>query len=298
MQQAGKIVILGNSGFLGKSLQEYFARRTEFEILGYSSKEIDLSQTKQSVELEKVLDKETILLVLSGLTLDREADTLNHFTTNLEIAINVARCLEHKPVKKCVYFSTVSVYGDRESNLAIREETLVNPTTYYGAAKFAAECLLNHLGQTQNFPVLCVRLCRIYGPGAIHANYGPVQFVRSILEKKEIELFGDGTETREFLFIDDACRLIEELLRSNASGTFNLATGSPCSFVEMVSVLKKISAHPFRVSYIPRTRPLIDQRFDISKIRRVLPNFHFTPLDKGLLSTYEHYAKTIGAASS
>ena len=231
--------------------------------------------------------------MLAGRTLDREKDSPEIYDANLAMARNLSEFLKKKPPGKLVYFSTVSVYGDQKTDLTIHEETQTNPSTHYGAAKREGEFLFQKAGEAAGFSVLILRPCRIYGPGVVYANYGPVQFIQEILKKKCVTLYGDGNELRDQLFIEDIVQMLDFLLQKNAAGIYNCATGKSVSFGEILDCLKKIAPFPFKIRFQPRTRPCIDQEFVMSKFRRLCPDFEFTSIEKGLKQTYDSLAESV-----
>lgn len=280
-----KIIVFGASGFIGKNLLRNFHQK-KIKTYGFSSSDLDLTQASSYQTLIPLMDSKTAVIMLAGITLDRQKDSPEAYKKNRIMLQNLAEFLRRHPPGYCLYTSTVSVYGDEISNLSITEDTPVNPNTYYGKAKFAGEELLGKAADT-NFSLLILRLCRVYGSGIPYANYGPVQFIQSILDRRKVTLYGDGTELRDQLYIEDLVRVIEAFIEKKAVGLFNGATGESISFIRIIETLKKIAAKPFEVEFKPRTRPLIDQKFDIHKLKSVLPNFHFTSLEDGLRTTYE-----------
>ena len=297
-QAPAKLILLGNTGFIGKALFEHFRAYEEDSVLGYASSTLDLRNPKSLALLSDKVGPQTTLIVAAGMTIDRTQDCLDHFTANAEIGANVSRFLENHPVRKCVYFSTVSVYGDRETNLCVNEETLVQPTTHYASGKYAAECALQKAGQMAGFSVLVLRLCRIFGPGALHANYGPVRFIQSILEEGVVRIYGDGKESRDQLFLDDLVQMSDSLIRGSHFGTYNLATGRNHTFAEILESLQKMVPQKFRVEHLPRTRPLIDQQFDIQKLHRAVPGFRLTPFEISLKITYDFLSQNYSHRSA
>ncbi len=282
----GKFVILGASGFVGKALADYYTAAGR-EVVRMGSRDLDLRSPDSSQKLSACLSRDTVLIIASAVTLDREKDSPDIFTANVEILQHIARALQSVPVRHCIYFSSVSVYGDEVSNLRIHEQTAVAPSTYYGAAKFAGEGLFTRLAQEAGFPLLILRPCRVYGPGLRYANYGPVKFVCDILRQGRVEIYGDGRELRDQLYIGDLVRMTDVLLLRTASGVYNLATGRTVSFRAILSALGKISPHKFRIVYKPRTRKLISQKFQIRKFLKLEPRFRFTTLAEGLKATFE-----------
>jgi UDP-glucose 4-epimerase len=293
---ASQIIILGHSGFIGKALFEHFCANGDIPVRGFDSSSLDLTLPAGLSALAAVLDSRTILIFAAAHTLDRTADSLDIFDANMAMALNVARVLTMHPVRKCVYFSTMSVYGDRTSNMALREDTPVAPTTYYAAAKYAGECILQQVAHVADFPLLVLRPCYVAGPGARAAHCVPAYFLRSILGDGTVYLSGDGRECRDHLYIHDLVRIVAHLVCGDYTGVYNLASGQSHSPLEILACLQDIVPQEFMVQYRPRTRPLIHQQCDISKLLHAMPHCQFTPLTERLQVTYDYYASQQQAA--
>jgi len=285
-----KVVILSNTGFIGKALYTYLQQNTTSEICGYSSSSINLLSPDSLKALDDVVDENTALILMAAITRDRE-DTLNSFYANVAMLTNIARFLENHRINKCVYISTVSVYGDAVNQLPVTEATPVAPASYYGVAKYAGEVVLQNVANSAGVPLVILRLPGVYGPGDTHLDwYGPGGFIRSILEKKSLQLYGEGKELRDRMYIGDLVRLIHHLTYGDAYGIYNLATGQSHSYIEIADCLREIIPYDFDVIHIPRTRPTVDWKFDIAKLSRAVPDFCFTELKQGLQETYEALA--------
>jgi len=98
------------------------------------------------------------------------------------------------------------------------------------------------------------------------------------------------------VYVRDAARIVLRLLVDGRSGTFNVATGESRSYLEIVEHLRTMISLPFTMVYRERTRPWIDQRFDVARLRAAIPDLHFTPLEQGLAETYRN-ARTVAAKS-
>lgn len=281
-----KSVILGHTGSVGRALLAHATVRGDGAVLGLSTGSLDLTDPASVDKLRDVTDDQTILFLASAVTIDATKDSQDVYRVNLRIADNIARFLRDHRVKKCVYFSTVSVYGDETTNMAITEDSPIAPTTHYGTAKYEGECLLQRVSSEEHIPLLVLRLCRIYGPGVRHANYGPVRFLRSIMERGEVDLYGDGSECRCMLYIDDAVRLIYDLAHGDHAGIFNIASDSSPTFLEILDKIRAIVPRSFRVVTHARTRPMINQKFDTRRLREALPRFPYTSLEEGLAATF------------
>ena len=107
-------------------------------------------------------------------------------------------------------------------------------------------------------------------------------FAAAALEGTPITLWGDGTERREFIYIDDLCRLIEELISTEFEGELNVASGTSYCFADIVAALK-VKFPNLEVNSRPRSRQKANNAFDARKLKSVLtPGFQFTPLEDGL----------------
>jgi len=232
-----KIILLGHSGFIGHHLEKAFEGKYQgTKIIGKSLPAVDLTKSEDVDRLTELFDPETAVIMCAAVK-RQFGDTLEAFKNNLNMTINLCRILSQKPVKRFVFFSSAAVYGEDIHNTSITEQTPVNPTSYYGAAKFSAECLYRKAGELKDSLVI-IRPPLIYGPGDMGKTYGPVGFIKAALSRESITLWGDGTELREFIFVEDIVRIVCILLTSDFNGVVNVASGRSYSFKE---VFKEVS---------------------------------------------------------
>lgn len=281
-----KVVILGSSGFIGSALLEYLQHR-QIPVEGYSSSALDLTSPDSVDMLCMVIDDETILIMATRAR--PTGDPVEAFSNDVAMATQVARCLARCRAKKCLYFSSLSVYGDGMTNLSMTESTAIAPTSFYGIAKFTGECVIRQVGEQTGTPVVVLRSCKVYGPGDLSRSYGPVGFIESILREGKVRLFGDGEELRDHLFIRDLVQIIARLACGDQCGTYNLATGHSHSFREIIAFLHTITQREFEVVQVERNRAKVDQRVNPSKLLNALPNVRFTDLEEGLRETYQYF---------
>lgn len=132
-----KLIVLGKTGFIGKAIFEHFQGSKVYETRGFSSSELNLTSPNAVDELVKLLDNNTTLIVSARTS--KNSDPLKTFEEDIAITNNVARAIATTPVKKCVYFSSIAVYGEALENVNITEETKPSPTSLYGISRVAAE---------------------------------------------------------------------------------------------------------------------------------------------------------------
>ncbi len=279
-----KIVILGHTGFIGRALQVHFEREGR-EVVGFSSRAADLRRPDGLRPLDGVIDRRTVVIFASAITRDR-GDTLGTLLDNVAMAGHLAAFLESHPPAQCVCLSSDAVYAAQED--PITEDTPVCPGgTFYAIAKYTAECLLRRSAEAASIPLLVLRPTAVFGPGDTHRAYGPNAFLRDVIDRREVRLFGQGEERRDHLYIGDLVRLVARLVQSEVVGTVNLATGVSRSFAEVVECLRRVVPFEFRVSHLPRRVPVTHRRFDIARLARQVPGFAFTSPEDALREAFE-----------
>lgn len=277
-----KTLILGSTGFFGRALSSEMERRG-LACHGLGSKTLDLTSSEASSKLASLYDADTTLILASRV---RQGSAWERFSGDVKIAAQAAQALSARPAKRCLFTSSSAVYGSAKTDLAVTEETPVAPGTLYGIAKLAGECLLRQACAQSHTPLVIVRPGMVYGPGDTGSAYGPTRLIRSVIASGQAELFGDGGELRDNLYIDDLVGMIADLSQQGAEGVYNLGSGAPASFLKIVEEIQRLSGRPVKIVALPRSQPKIDQRLIIRKVQQAVPERATTPLAAGLEKTY------------
>jgi UDP-glucose 4-epimerase len=179
-------------------------------------------------------------------------DSLRDSHTDLDINCRsqltlLEACRHNNPRAKVVYASTRQVYG-RPDFLPVSEQHLVRPTDVNGINKVAGEYY--HLVYNNVFGVRAcsLRLTNVYGPRQLikHSRQGFIGwFIRQAIEGAEIQIFGDGTQLRDFVFVEDA---VDAFLRAGVNDAcngevFNVGGGQPISHRALVTMLLEVAGH-------------------------------------------------------
>jgi len=169
-------------------------------------------------------------------------------------------------IKKFVYASSSSVYGDAE--LPMKEDSLLKPVSPYGVTKLAGENLCYLYLKNYGVPTVSLRYFTVYGPGqrpdmAIH------RFVKAILNEEEITIYGDGTQTRDFTFVDDAVEATILAAENNLVGVvFNIGGGSRISVNELIKMVEEITGKIAKIKYIEKQKGDVEDTLaDTSKMK-------------------------------
>jgi UDP-glucose 4-epimerase len=277
-----RVIILGHSGFIGSKISTFLKSTSDYEIIGCSLPDFDLTDWTSTKKISSYLSGDVALIYASAMK--RQAgDRLEAFISNISMTTNVCRLLTEFQVGRLIYFSSAAVYGEDVNNIDITEATLLRPSSYYGIAKLASECLLQKTcidNRIENF--IALRPPLIYGLGDAGLDYGPSGFYDKAKKGESIVLWGDGKENREFIYIDDISRILEKMLYANFFGPLNIASGVAYKFSNIVDILREKFPE---VSYASRerTKLKVDNTFNPELLRIQLGNnFQFTPLDEGI----------------
>jgi nucleoside-diphosphate-sugar epimerase len=277
------VVILGASGFLGRALETALSREP-VEVVGHSSRTLDLTRPDAFAVLDPLMTPSTTLVVAAALTPDR-GQTPATFLANTAMAVNLATYLDGHWPGSIVYVGSDAVYGFGED--PVTETTAVEPVGYYALGKYAAERVLDTAARAASVPLLILRMTGVYGPADSHGSYGPNGFARSLARDHSVRVFGAGEEERDHVFIDDAVAVAVGLIRAGATGVYNVATGHSHPFADVVKIIRDLVPYEVQVTSTPRKGPITHRRFDVARLTAALPNFRFTPLETGLSVTLD-----------
>ncbi len=289
------ILILGHSGYIGSHLLKSFREEyPEIEALGRSLPSVDLTKEDAAASVAGLLDLNTAVIVCSGIK-KQYGDNLGIFLQNMAMAANVCRLLQERPVRRVVYFSSAEVYGEGVHNTNITEETPVQPSSYYGIAKYASEGLFRKVVERQDHSsLLILRPTLVYGPGEEGTFYGPSGFAKTALKGEPITLWGDGEELREFLYIDDLVKSVVRLTFHEHDGVVNIVGGQGRTFKEAVEIISRLLPSAIQTGSCPRTRPKVDQGYNNQVLTKLLPDISFTSLEEGIKQVFDAENKVIG----
>ena len=294
-----KVLILGHTGFIGSRLETFFrTREPGLDLVGRSTAAVDLRNWEDVKSLAALCDLDTAVLMCAAIKRQCR-DDLQAFSDNLQMTMNVCRMLQDRPVGRFVFFSSTAVYGEDVHNPRITEQTPVHPRSYYGMVKYASEYLFRKALEAHDKAcraLLVLRPPLIYGPRDRGRTYGPSGFIMAALKGEPILLWGDGTERRDFVFIDDLLELVYRLTFGISDGILNIASGQSYTFREVTEIVFRLAGGEVPVTSRPRTKTKADHGFCTTALIRLVPGFSFTPLEEGIRRTVEAERQMLLAA--
>ncbi|MBI4618812.1 MAG: NAD-dependent epimerase/dehydratase family protein [Desulfobacterales bacterium] len=154
----------------------------------------------------------------------------------------------HSGIKKFVFASSSSVYGDTE-DLPMRETSILKPVSPYGVSKLAAEHLCYLYYKNYKLPTLSLRYFTVYGPGQ-RPDMAFNRFIASMLKRKEITVYGNGEQTRDFTYIDDIVDANILAMKADSVGeVFNIGGGSRVTINSVLKILTEILSVKAKINY-------------------------------------------------
>ena len=192
------------------------------------------------------------------------------------------------PEKRLVYASSSSVYGDAE-RLPTPESALPQPLSPYGATKLAAEHLCHLYHSNFGIDVVSLRYFSVYGPRQ-RPDMAFSQFCRAAISHEAIDVYGDGTQTRDFTYVGDvvsATRAASEAPNANGQ-VLNIGGGSQTSVNDALRIISELAGRELEVRHHPRSSGDVrDTAADTTRARALLAYEPATELREGLEREFE-----------
>ncbi|MBI5739283.1 MAG: GDP-mannose 4,6-dehydratase [Nitrospirae bacterium] len=217
--------------------------------------------------------------------LDMEANALGAF--------NMLEAARQNNVGKFIFASSGATIGEAEP--PIHEEKVQKPVSPYGASKLAGEAYCSAYFRTFGIKTVSLRFGNVYGPLSKHKSSVVAKFFRLAFAGDTLEIYGDGSQTRDFIYIDDLVRAIVLSVKSDVGGeVFQIATFMETTVNEIAGKIMKLMEREagVKVNIVYKESRLGDVRrnySDISKAGRLLGYSPEVDLDAGLINTFEYF---------
>jgi len=224
------------------------------------------------------------------------SDPLGSNQANVDATVNLLIAARDAKVKRVVYAASSSAYGDTPT-LPKYEEMVPNPISPYAVAKLASEYYMTSFYRCYGLETVSLRYFNIFGPRQDPGSpYSGVlaKFITSMLKGEAPTIFGDGTQSRDFTYVDnavDANLLAMKAPAEKVAGrVFNVATGQRADLKETVRLLKKLTGYSGEVKIGPERAG--DIKHSLADISRAEKSFAYKPrvdFEEGLRRTVEWY---------
>ena len=305
-----RILVTGGAGFVGGAvtrrlvdagarvtvLDDLFTGRTDAIPTG--AEFVHGSVTDQALVDELVAANSLVFHMAARNIIASTANPRDDFATNIGGTLNVLLAARTSRVDRVVYTSSASIYGNPRS-IPINEDDQIVPLSPYAVSKLAGENYSQAFYESYGLPTACVRYSNVYGPGQRPDNpyCGVVaKFLVEIHAGRPVSVHGDGEQTRDYTYIDDAVEAtLLAAIHPRAEGdVFNVGTGIETSVNRLALGIGEALGVPVDVHHIDR-RDIDNIRrrvVNIEKARRMLRWAPQVTLERGLLQTTEWFVKS------
>lgn len=311
MIKNSKILVTGGAGFIGSTLTNALLKNNNRVIVIDDLSMGDFANLDVSANLIKIEASITDKALLKQIFAKNDFEYIFHLGAVASVADSVARPYEthqvnfdstmtmleilrenKKSLKRFVFSSSAAVYGD-EQTLPKKEESVIRPLTPYAIDKFASEKMAQIYNNLYNIPTSATRFFNVYGPK--QNPQSPYSGFISILvdrlkKNSELTIFGDGEQSRDFVFIEDVIQALILIATSDESlgQVYNVGTGKRTSLNELIAQTENYAVKKMKISYgKEREGDIKNSVSDISKLRAIgyKPNFD---LKEGLKKYLEY----------
>jgi UDP-glucuronate 4-epimerase len=212
-----------------------------------------------------------------------------YLSTNAEGTLNLLECMRAQSCNKLVLASTSSLYAGQK--MPFTEDLAVNePLSPYAASKKAGELMSYSYHKLYKMDVSVVRYFTVFGPAG-RPDMSPYRFIKWIAEEQTIQMFGDGSQSRDFTYVDDIARGTISAIHNIGYEIINLGGGrKPVSLNTIISKLEELLCKKAKIDHKPfHVADLMETWADISKAKNLLGWEPQVSLDEGLEQSVQWY---------
>ena len=315
-----KIIISGSAGFIGFHLAKKLINMG-YEVIGIDSlndaydvrlknlRITELSNNKNYEFHELNLSDPASIQKLHKLNLQSQSfyhmaaragvrqsfmDPYSYVLDNTVATTNVANFCKLAGISSLIIASTSSIYGDSGENLMEEnKDEKLQPPSVYASTKLSGEILAKTILDGSDTNVLIPRFFTVYGPYG-RPDMSILRFIHWIINKQEVQVFGDGEQRRSFTYIDDVVSALIKIINHNSSDTFNIGSNKTVSLNRVIEIIEEKTN--IKSIVINQERALKDPdvvKPDLKHIKRVLDWEPTTLIDQGIEKTVEWYKQNL-----
>jgi UDP-glucose 4-epimerase len=322
-----RVLITGGCGFIGVNLVRYLIGKKNYEIVvldnfsvgkreyleeavkglaGGEGVKVIEGDIRDKVLCEKVLngvDAIVHLAAQAGVIPSIEDPFLDN-DVNVIGTLNLLYAAVKNNVQRFIFSSSNAPLGQQSP--PVNEARIPRPLSPYGASKLACEGYCSAFHGSYGLKTIIFRFSNAYGPYSLHKSSVIARFIKDGILKGELTIYGDGTQTRDFVHVNDICKGIYSVLDIHTLseshykqiwGTcFHLGTGEETAILDLARLMQKLFDNEARISFAPERKGEIRRNYsDISRAREMLGFEPDVDLETGLEETILYFVEKVGS---
>lgn len=292
-----RILVTGGSGLVGRYLQDILPGPNTFYM---STRDGDLTDIQFVRWMISSYTPDVVIHLAAkvGGIKDNISNPVGYFEDNILMNTNILKVSHEYKVKRFIGVLSTCIYPDKVENYPMKEEDMFlgppTPTNFsYGYAKRSLAVQIDAYNQQYGTKYNYLIPCNLYGEFDNFENENKMHFITALLHKiknakdNKIELLGTGKPLRQFMYAKDFAEIIKLVIDNDITESFNVAPDYNYSIKKMAEIAINSINPLLKINF---SNPELDGQYrkdvDNSKMRSLIPNFKFTPLEEGILRTY------------
>lgn len=210
---------------------------------------------------------------------------------NITGTLRILKCCKDYAVRKIIFASSAAVYG-QPRHLSVNELHTTSPITFYGISKYTAERYIESFCPMYNIEYTILRYSNVYGERQGTRGEGSIIsiFLKNMLANKVINIYGDGEQTADFIYVKDVAKANISVLHDGNGQIFNISTNTAASINELYKFIKSYTNYQKEPIYCPKRQDHIEHIYlDNSKAMKLLDWQPEYTLEEGLKETIVNY---------
>jgi UDP-glucose 4-epimerase len=305
MSTVERVLVTGGCGFIGANLVRRIGSERGWQVrvvddlrTGRESyvppdlAEVVICDVSDPAVLEPTLDGVDAVVHLASQTgvLPSVEDPARDFEGSTQTTFRVLDACRRRGISRVVFASSGAAVGDVTP--PIHENIVPRPLSPYGAGKLAGEAYVQGFAGSFGMQTAALRFSNVYGPYSLHKDNAIPNFIRRCLKGERLEVYGDGSQTRDFIHVQDLCDGVIGAVTADGIGgeIFQLGTSVETSVVQLAQLIQEVTGADADIDFEERRAGEVYKScVDISKAQRLLGFDPAIELREGLALTAEWY---------
>lgn len=303
-----KVLVTGGAGFIGSHLMR---RLKENNIAAAALDNLSVGSRDNLLDGMELIAADVLSPELNSIVAAGQFDAIVHLAgqtmvnrsidkpefdaqQNILGTVNVLEAARKNGIDRVIFASTAAAYGNvSETDLPVKESQELLPMSFYGLSKVTVERYLELYHEVYGLDYVVLRFANVYGERQGDSGEGGVIsiFARRIAKGQDITIFGDGEQTRDFIYAGDiAAGIIAALTTKEVNAAYNLSTQTETSLRELVSILSGLAGRKIIPRYdAERPGDIYRSMLSNARARRGLNWQPVVSLEEGLRLTYNYF---------
>jgi UDP-glucose 4-epimerase len=283
---------LGRDGIRARVLDNFTTGRRE-DLAGLTTDVVE-GDIRDAAVVERALDGVEAVVHLAAHTrvIESMADPVGSFDVNARGVLTMLEAVRRrKDVRRFVFASTGgAILGD--ATPPVHEDMPARPLAPYGASKLAGEGYCSAYAASYGVPTVALRFSNVYGPWSYQKASVVAAFFKRLQAGEPLVIYGDGRQTRDFLFVEDLCAAVVAAVARECNGqVFHIAAGVETEIGDLARRMLAVTRSHVPIEHRPaRPGEVLRNSARIDRARAVLGYDPSTPLDEGLRRTWEWFS--------